>query len=115
METLLGETELLEIQLAADPELHDPWKEEIERELPNPVAVDEFVKESRDDTVRCAYQTSTVKEPCDTGRPADRCIPHYSIPQAGAAPGGASLRSAGNFRVRVILPFAAWVQAPDVA
>jgi hypothetical protein len=64
LETLLGDLELLEIQLATDPEQHDPWKEEIERELPNPVAVDEFVKESRDDTVRCAYQLEALQSVC---------------------------------------------------
>jgi len=42
-ETMLDDLELLEIERAPDPEQHPPWKEELERELPNPALVDELV------------------------------------------------------------------------
>ena len=40
---MLDDLELLEIERAPDPEQHPPWKEELERELPNPALVDELV------------------------------------------------------------------------
>jgi hypothetical protein len=47
---VLDDLELMEIEAMDDPEKHQPWKEELERPLPNPVRVDELVKLDKDPT-----------------------------------------------------------------
>ena len=42
-ETLLDDLELMEIEANDDPEKHQPWNEELERPLPNPVHAEELV------------------------------------------------------------------------
>ena len=41
-ETMVDDLELLEIQACSDPDLHEPWKEDVERFAPNPAVADEL-------------------------------------------------------------------------